>query len=254
MIIPLENINQRRNGRAIARLDVKNNRLVKTIQLEGLRSVGDPLDYARKYYENGIDELMIFDVVASLYRRPSVLESVRSIVENVFIPVTVGGGLASLSDVESAFMSGADKIAVNTAAVLYPSFIDTLVRRFGSQAIVGSISAKSTSDREWEVLTHGARNKTGLSVIEWADELSKRGVGEILVTSVDREGTRKGFDLRLLEKICRVIGDVPLIIGGGCGSVRDIKEAVDAGADAISVAGVLHYNLISVREARAAVR
>lgn len=237
------------NTRLIARLDVKGANLIKGIHLEGLRVIGPPNDFAAKYYEQGIDELIYMDCVASLYGRNSLGHLIQQTAENVFIPMTVGGGVRSVDGVTHLLRCGADKVAVNTAAVNQPSLITEIARRFGSQCMVLSIEAKRVGHERWEVFTDNGRESTGLDVVEWAAKGASLGAGEILLTSVDQEGTRKGFDLPLVQAISQIV-EIPVIASGGMGKAADIVTAVSAGADAVAMADILHYNraaLIDIR-------
>ena len=227
-------------ARLIARLDVKAPNLVKGIRLEGLRVMGDPHAFARRYYADGVDEILYIDIVASLYRRNNLLELVRRTAEDVFVPMTVGGGLRSLEDVKNALRSGADKVAINTAAIRNPDLVRAVAEAFGSQCMVVSIETKRTGPDRWEAYTDNGREQTGVDALEWAERAVELGAGEILLTSVDREGTEKGFDLQFLERIARAV-TVPVIASGGAGSPEHIREAFAAGADAAAVASILHY-------------
>jgi cyclase len=239
--------------RLIARLDVKGPNLIKGVHLEGLRVVGDPNVFARRYYDAGVDELIYMDVVASLYGRNNLSEIVRRTAEDVFVPLTVGGGVRSVADVELLLRSGADKVAVNTAAVARPELIAEIAGRFGSQCIVLSIEAKQDGPR-WEAYTDNGREHTGLDAVEWARRGTELGAGELLVTSVDREGTRRGFDVELVRAISTSV-DVPVIASGGMGSPGHLLDVVEEGAaDAVAVADVLHYERISLDEMRAALQ
>jgi len=239
------------NVRLIGRLDIKGSSLIKGVHLEGLRVVGKPADYALKYYEEGIDELIYMDSVASLYGRNHLGDLIKNTVKNIFIPITVGGGIRSLDDAKNIFRAGADKIAVNTQAVLRPSFLHELSDTFGSQSIMLSIEAKKQDDGKWYAYTHNGREDTGLDVLDWAQEAVSLGVGEILLTSVDREGTRKGFELELIQQVAELI-EVPLIASGGMGQVSHMLEAVNASADAIAMADILHWGRCSVGDIRLA--
>lgn len=244
--------------RLIARLDIKAPNLIKGIRLEGLRVVGDPNAHAVKYYEQGVDELIYMDIVASLYGRNSLSDLVRATAQDVFIPVTVGGGVRSLNDVEALLRSGADKIAVNTAAHADPQLITDIANRFGSQCMVISIEAKRARGGplagRWEAYTDNGREHTGRDAVAWATDAVSRGAGEVLVTSVDQEGTRKGCDVAL----CREISDAvtaPVILSGGVGSAAHVAAAVlDGRADAVAVADVLHYDRVPLDAMRAALR
>ena len=239
-----------RNTRIIARLDIKGPNLIKGIHLEGLRVVGNPNDYAQKYYQNGIDELIYMDCVASLYGRNHLGEIIESAAENIFVPMTVGGGIRSVEDATEILRSGADKVAVNTAAVADPQLISQIAKRFGSQCMVLSIEAKNIAPGKWEVFTDNGRERTGLDVIEWAQKGAELGAGEILLTSVDFEGTRKGLDIALIEAVTNAV-NIPVIASGGMGKPEDLITAVlDGGADAVAMADVLHYDRVDLSELR----
>ena len=239
-----------RNVRLIARLDIKGPNLIKGIHLEGLRIIGPPNEYALKYYEQGADELIYMDAVASLYGRNHLGDIILSATKDIFIPLTVGGGIRSVNDAREILRAGADKVAINTAAVANPRIISDIAREFGSQSTVVSIEAKKIGVDRWEVYTHNGREKTGLDVTEWAKKCASNGAGEILLTSVDREGTRQGFDIDLVKAVSQDI-DVPIIASGGMGAPNDIIEVVRVGgADAIAAADILHYKRASFAEIR----
>ncbi|KAE9653859.1 imidazole glycerol phosphate synthase subunit HisF [Pseudomonas sp. PB105] len=237
------------NTRLIARLDVKGANLIKGIHLEGLRVIGSPNEHALRYYEQGIDELIYMDCVASLYGRNSLSELIKQAAENVFIPLTVGGGVRSTDDVAHLLRCGADKVAVNTAAVSNPQLITEIARRFGSQCMVLSIEAKSVSPERWEVFTDNGRESTGIDVVDWAKKAAALGAGEILLTSVDREGTRKGFDLALVQAVTDSV-NIPVIASGGMGKAQDAVEVVRVGADAVAMADILHHKRASLADIR----
>lgn len=240
-----------RNVRLIARLDIKGPNLIKGIHLEGLRVIGSPAEHALRYYEQGIDELLYMDCVASLYGRNHLGDIVRSAAENIFVPMTVGGGIRSVDDATQILRAGADKVAVNTAAVANPQLITDIARRFGSQCMVLSIEAKQVGPQRWEVYTDNGRERTGLDVIDWVKRGVSMGAGEVLLTSVDREGTRKGFDLDLIHAASAEVS-VPIIASGGMGSPEDLVAAArDGGADAVAMADILHYKRAGVGEIRA---
>ena len=240
-----------RNVRLIARLDIKGPNLIKGIHLEGLRVVGDPQQFARRYYEQGADELIYMDTVASLYGRNSLGDIVRRSARDVFVPMTVGGGLRSIDDVKEILRAGADKVAINTAAVHRPELISEVARRFGSQCMVLGIEAKRMSPGKWEAYTDNGREHTGLDVVEWCQRGYELGAGEILLTSVDQEGTRKGFDSALVEAVSRAV-PIPVIASGGMGSVEHMREVVNHGADAVAMADVLHYDRMTLPDIRTA--
>jgi cyclase len=240
------------NVRLIARLDIKGPNLIKGIHLEGLRVIGDPGAYARAYYEAGADELLYMDTVASLYGRNNLTDIVRHAAQDVFIPMTVGGGVRSVEDARTLLRAGADKVAVNTAAVRRPDLIGEIADSFGSQCVVLSIEAKLTANGSWEAYTDNGREHTGLDAVEWARRGVALGAGEILVTSVDREGTGKGFDVELVRAVSGAVG-VPVIASGGMGGAQHLIEVVrDGGADAVAVAKVLHSNALTLPQMRAA--
>ena len=235
--------------RIIARLDIKNSNLIKSINFEGLKVLGNPNTFAKKYYEEGADELIFMDLVASLYNRNSLHDIIKKASENIFIPFTVGGGIRTIDDALKIFDSGADKIAVNTAAIKNPNLINNLAKRFGSQAIVVSIEAKKQNDM-WEAYIESGREHTGINVVNWVKKASDLGAGEILITSVDREGTNKGFDTELLKLITNKT-NLPVIASGGFGKLNDIKEAIiDSKVDAIAIADAIHYNKFNIKDIR----
>lgn len=238
--------------RLIARLDIKGPNLIKGVQLEGVRVVGDPQEHARRYYEDGADELLYMDVVASLYGRNSLIDLVSRTARDVFIPITVGGGIRSVEDARALLRSGADKIAINTAAVERPELICEIAQQFGSQAVVLSIEAKHAGLGRWEAYTHGGREHTGLDVVEWAQRAQRLGAGEILLTSVDQEGTRKGFDVALTRTVSDAV-TVPVIASGGMGTIEHLVPVIrDGRADAVAMADILHYRRAPLPEIRAA--
>jgi cyclase len=236
--------------RVIARLDIKAPNLVKGIHLEGLRVMGDPAEHALRYYEQGADELIYIDIVASLYERNNLSELVDRTASELFVPLTVGGGVRSLADMSMLLRAGADKVAINTAAVRRPALISEAARSFGSQCVVASIEAKRRKPGGWEAYTDNGREKTGLDVIEWAQRLVELGAGELLLTSVDAEGTRKGFDLELVATLGPKLG-VPVIACGGAGTIDHVGQAVRAGADAVAVASLLHYGTETIGSLKA---
>lgn len=238
------------NLRLIPRLDIKGPNLIKGIQLEGLRVIGDPQEYAVRYADAGADELLYVDIVASLYGRNNLSDIIRRAADRVFVPITVAGGIRSIEDARHILRSGADKVAINTAAVLRPELIREVSRRFGSQAMVLSIEAKEQAPGKWEAYTDNGRERTGLDVVEWAVRGVELGAGEVLVTSVDREGTRKGFDIDLIRQISEAVS-VPVIASGGMGKVEHMVDAAKLGkADAIAMADVLHYNRMTIDDIR----
>lgn len=238
------------NTRLIARLDIKGPNLIKGIHLEGLRVIGSPQEHALRYYQQGADELIYMDSVASLYGRNNLSEIVQSAARDLFVPMTVGGGIRSVEDARHLLRCGADKIAVNTAAIANPGLVTEIARRFGSQCMVLSIEAKEIGKERWEVFTDNGRERTGLDVVEWARRGVALGAGEILLTSVDREGTRRGFDVDLIAAVTQSV-NVPVIASGGMGKPEDLLPAVTQGhADAIAMADILHHKRATLNDIR----
>jgi len=234
-----------RSLRIIPRLDVKGDRLVKGVHLEGIRPIGKPEDFARAYYEQGADELLYMDVVASLYGRNSMLDIVERTARDVFVPITVGGGIRSLDDIRAALRAGADKVAINTWAVQHPDFINEAAQTFGSSTIVVSIESKRRG-AAWEVYTDSGRERTGRDAVGWAREAAARGAGELLVTSIDRDGTQRGYDVGLISAIAPLV-NVPVVACGGAGSAVHVAEVVQRGkADAVCVGAALHYGKATI--------
>jgi cyclase len=232
--------------RLIARLDVKGPNLVKGIHFEGLRIMGDPHEHAVRYAHEGADELLYVDIVASLYGRNNLLDVVERTARDIFIPITVGGGIRSVDDIRAALRAGADKVAINTAAVKDPTFISEAARVFGSQCIVINVEAQRRREGSWEAYTDNGRERTGVDAVEWAVRAADLGAGELLVTAVDHEGTRKGYDLELTRKIATAVS-IPVIACGGGGSLDHVTAVVRSGkADAVAVASLLHYGIESI--------
>lgn len=236
--------------RLIARLDIKGPNVVKGVQMEGLRVVGKPEDLGRKYANEGADELLYIDTVATLYGRNQLESLLEKTCEEVFIPITVGGGIKSMVDIKRLFSAGADKVCINTAGIKSPNFIKDAASYYGSQAVVVSIEAKKTPTG-WEAYTDNGREKTGKDAIRWAHEAVELGAGEILLTSVDKDGTRKGFDTALIKALGTL--PVPVTVSGGMGSTEHALEALKAGADALAIGTLLHQGKISFQELRASV-
>jgi imidazole glycerol-phosphate synthase subunit HisF len=236
--------------RLIARLDIKGPNLIKGIHLEGLRVIGDPQEFAQRYYEDGIDEIFYMDTVASLYGRNSLTDIVSRTAENVFVPITVGGGIRSIDDVHKLLRHGADKVTINTAAIKRPELIGEVAAHFGSQCMILGIEAKQQGDGKWVCFTDNGREATNLDVIQWAKEGVERGAGEIVLTSVDREGTCEGYDVDLIHTVSDAVS-VPVIASGGMGNIEHLVEIVDHGSvTACAMAHVLHYGELSVSEIR----
>lgn len=229
--------------RIIARLDIKGPNLVKGIHLEGLRVLGKPERFARRYYEDGADELLYMDVVASLYQRNSLLPIIERTAQEILIPLTVGGGLRTIEDIRAVLLAGADKVALNTAAIGRPEFIREAAKRFGSSTIVVSIEAIRKADGSYEAYTDNGRQRTGIDAVVWAQQVAELGAGELMVTSIDREGTGRGFDLELTRAIGERVS-IPVIASGGAGRVQHVAEVITEGkADAVCLASLLHYHV-----------
>jgi cyclase len=236
--------------RIIPCLDVKDGRVVKGVRFAGLRDAGDPVEIARLYDAAGADELCFLDISASQEGRGILLDVVRSTAECCFMPLTVGGGISTTDDIRGLLLAGADKISINTAAVRRPEFISEAARRFGSQCIVVAIDAKSVGPDQWHIFTHGGRQETGLDAVEFARKAAALGAGEILLTSMDRDGTKSGFDLALTRTVADAV-PVPVIASGGVGSLDHLSAGIKEGhADAVLAASIFHYGDFSIREAK----
>ena len=240
----------KKNLRLISRIDVKNNFVIKGIQLEGLRKVGDPLLTAKKYYEEGIDEILFMDAVASLYERNNLFKIIENASKHIFVPLTIGGGIRTLDDIEHSLDSGADKIAINTQAIKNPDFITKASRVYGSQAIIGSIEAKKRGN-SWEAYIDSGREETGIDAINWAKKLELLGAGELLITSIDRDGTKKGYDIELIQLISNSVS-IPVISSGGAGCPEDIISlSSETDTSGVAVGSILHYDDYSIRQIKA---
>lgn len=241
--------------RIIARLDIKSQKLIKGIHLEGLRVIGDPGDFAGKYYQDSIDELIYMDCVASLYGRNHLSSIIQQTANNIFVPMTVGGGIRSVEDAKELFRAGADKVAINTAAVKRPELITEISEKFGRQAVVLSIEAKrDTSKGIWTAYTENGREPTGLNIVDWALKAVELGAGEILLTSIDKEGTRKGFDVEMVKAITDVIS-VPVIASGGMGTIAHFIELMKtASPEGVAIADGLHYSRFKISDIKSAAR
>lgn len=235
--------------RIIPCLDVTDGRVVKGINFVELRDAGDPVEIARRYDEQGADELTFLDITASSDNRGLIFHIIEEVAAQVFIPLTVGGGVREVGDVRNLLNAGADKVSINTAAVIHPQLVADAAGRFGSQCIVVAIDAKRAGDH-WEVYTHGGRKPTGLDAVEWARHMTTLGAGEILLTSMDRDGTKSGFDLELTRAISDAVS-VPVIASGGVGNLDHLVDGVKlGGADAVLAASIFHYGEFSVRQAK----
>jgi imidazole glycerol-phosphate synthase subunit HisF len=237
--------------RIIPRLDIKGPNLVKGIHLEGLRVLGKPADFAKYYYEQGADELMFMDVVASLYERNSLHDIISETAKKIFIPITVGGGLRTISDIKEVLRVGADKVCLNTAAIKNPQLIKDASRMFGSSTILVAIEAIKESDGKYLAYTDNGREHTGVDVFEWAQKIDELGAGEIVITSVDREGTGQGFDAELISKISSLVS-IPVIAHGGAGKQQQVVDILKEGySDAVMISSLFHYHYIKENESQA---
>lgn len=242
--------------RIIPCLDVDNGRVVKGVNFLSLRDAGDPVEVAKRYNDEGADEITFLDITASSDNRDTILHVIERVASQVFIPLTVGGGVRAVADVRRLLNAGADKASINTAAVINPDLVNEASSFFGSQAIVVAIDAKAVNadNSRWEVFTHGGRKETGLDAVEWARNMQARGAGEILLTSMDRDGTKIGFNLPLTRAISEAV-DIPVIASGGVGNVQHLVEGVKQGkADAVLAASIFHFGEVSIREAKLAMQ
>jgi cyclase len=240
--------------RIIPCLDVDNGRVVKGVQFVDIRDAGDPVEIARRYDREGADEITFLDITASSDERETMVHVVEEVASEVFIPLTVGGGIRELEDIRRMLNAGADKVAINTAAVFRPEFVREATERFGSQCIVVAIDAKQVSEEgepeRWEIFTHGGRKPTGIDAVEWARKMVEYGAGELLLTSMDRDGTKIGFDLKLTRAICDAVS-VPVIASGGVGKLDHLAEGVTEGhADAVLAASIFHFGEHTIHEAK----
>ena len=236
--------------RIIPCLDVTAGRVVKGVNFVELRDAGDPVEIARRYDEQGADELTFLDITASSDERDLILHIIEAVASQVFIPLTVGGGVRVVEDVRRLLNAGADKVSINTSAVTNPQLVQDAADKYGSQCIVVAIDAKRAADNRWEVYTHGGRKNTGLDAVEWARKMQMLGAGEILLTSMDRDGTRSGFDLALTRAVSDAIS-IPVIASGGVGGLQDLADGVKTGhADAVLAASIFHYGQHTVQEAK----
>jgi cyclase len=236
--------------RIIPCLDVKNGRVVKGINFVNLRDAGDPVEQAQIYDREGADELVFLDITASFEQRSPMIEVIKKTAEQVFIPLTVGGGISGLKDIALLLRCGADKISINTAAVQNPALVKNAAREFGSQCIVVAIDAKKRSTSKWEVYIKGGRVPTGLDAIEWAKRVWELGAGEILLTSMDKDGTQSGYDLQLTRHVAEAV-QIPVIASGGAGNMKHLYEAFKQGkADAVLAASIFHYGTYSIKQVK----
>ncbi|MDY7577753.1 imidazole glycerol phosphate synthase subunit HisF [Herbaspirillum sp. RTI4] len=236
--------------RIIPCLDVTSGRVVKGVNFLELRDAGDPVEIARRYDEQGADEITFLDITASSDGRDLILDIIEAVASQVFIPLTVGGGVRTVEDVRRLLNAGADKVGINTSAVTNPQLVADAASKYGSQCIVVAIDAKRSSDGRWQVFTHGGRNATGLDAVEWAQKMALLGAGEILLTSMDRDGTRSGFDLALTRAVSDAV-EIPVIASGGVGGLQDLADGIKLGhADAVLAASIFHFGQHTVGEAK----
>ena len=236
--------------RIIPCLDVNNGRVVKGINFVDLKDAGDPVEQASYYYKNGADEICFLDITASHEKRDIILETVKETAKRSFVPLTVGGGIKNLKDINKLLNAGADKVSINTAAVKDKNFINEAVKEFGSQCIVVAVDTKKVSENVWEIFTHGGRVETGINALSFVKEIENLGAGEILLTSMDRDGTKKGYDLEILEKVCNKV-NIPVIASGGAGNLEHLYQALTKGkASAVLAASIFHYGVYSIKEAK----
>ncbi|MDH6216352.1 imidazole glycerol phosphate synthase subunit HisF [Streptomyces pseudovenezuelae] len=239
--------------RVIPCLDVDNGRVVKGVNFQNLRDAGDPVEMAKVYDAEGADELTFLDITASSGNRETTYDVVRRTAEQVFIPLTVGGGVRTAEDVDKLLRAGADKVGVNTAAIARPELIKEIAERFGSQVLVLSVDARRTESGSFEVTTHGGREGTGIDAVEWAHRAAELGAGEILLNSMDADGTKDGYDIEMIEAVRKHV-TVPLIASGGAGRLTDFPPAIGAGADAVLAASVFHFGDLRIGEVKRALR
>ena len=233
--------------RIIPCLDVNNGRVVKGVNFVGLKDAGDPVEIAKRYNDEGADELTFLDISASVENRGTIVDIVKNVAKEVFIPLTVGGGIRNLDDIYALLNVGCDKISINSSAVKTPNLIDDGAKRFGSQCIVVAIDVKKVSDGSYHVFVKGGREDTGLDAISWAKEVESRGAGEILLTSMDTDGVKSGFDLEITKAISKIV-NIPVIASGGAGNMSHFKDAFEAGADAALAASIFHFKEVDIMD------
>ena len=242
--------------RIIPCLDVDKGRVVKGVNFLNIRDAGDPVEIAKRYDTEGADEITMLDITASHETRDTTYKTVESIASQVFIPLTVGGGVRKIEDIKKLLRSGADKVSINTSAVENPGFVQEAAHKFGSQCIVVAVDAKAKTDKDntWEVVTYGGRNRTGIDVLEWTEQVAEYGAGEILLTSMDRDGTKEGFDNNLVSKVSSGIS-IPVIASGGVGNLDHLIDGVKiGGAEAVLAASIFHFSEFSIKEAKEAMK
>lgn len=240
--------------RLIPCLDVKDGRVVKGVKFVDLRDAGDPVAIAKLYSEAGADEITFLDITASHENRDTMISVVEKTASEVFVPLTVGGGVRTLDDIRRLLLAGADKVAINTAAVKNPEFVEQAAERFGNQCIVVAIDARRREGGGWEVYTHGGRKPTGIDALEWAQQMERNGAGEIMLTSMDKDGTKSGYDLELTRRVAEAVG-IPVIASGGAGNLQHLFDGLtEGGAHAVLVASIFHYGEYTIDEAKSYLR
>lgn len=236
--------------RIIPCLDVDNGRVVKGVQFVDIKDAGDPVEVAKRYNEQGADEITFLDITATHHGRDTTYHTVERMAETVFVPLTVGGGVRKIDDIRNLLNAGADKVGINSAAITNPDFVGEAASRFGSQCIVVAIDAKKVGEGHWEIFTHGGRNATGIDAVAWAVRMANYGAGELLVTSMDADGTKNGYDLALMKKITDSV-NVPVIASGGVGNLQHLADGVlQGGVDAVLAASIFHFGEYTVGEAK----
>jgi imidazole glycerol-phosphate synthase subunit HisF len=241
------------NFRIIPRLEIKSGNLIKGMRMEGLRKLGNPIEKAIKYYEDGADEIIYSDIVASLYSRPYDLKTISEIARNIHIPFVVGGGIHSKDDVHKILEAGADRVCINTGAIADPNIIYDTTREFGSQCITIEIQAKSIYDEFWEPFVENGRNRTNLNLFDWVKSAQELGAGEIFFNSIDGDGMKNGLDCNVIKKIRKNI-NIPFVAGGGVGSIEHILDLIDLGCNGVSISNILHFNTLSIRDIKLNIR
>ncbi len=236
-------------NRIIPCLDVKDGRVVKGVNFENLIDAGDPVSQAKFYYEEGADELCFLDITASNENRSAIFDTVKKVAQVCFIPLTVGGGIRTMEDFQQLLLSGADKVSVNSAAIKNPDLISEAANKYGAQCVIVAIDAKKNAQGNYEIFTHGGRNSTGIDAIEWAKKVTELGAGEILLTSMDKDGTKSGYDLELIQKITSQIS-IPVIASGGVGNLQHLTDGIKAGANAALAASIFHFKEYSIHQAK----
>jgi len=237
-------------NRIIPCLDVRNGRVVKGINFIGLKDAGDPVEQAEYYDKCGADEICFLDITASHENRNTIIDVVNKTAEKCFVPLTVGGGIKSIKNIRDLLLAGADKVSINTAAVNDINFVKEASKKFGTQCIVVAVDTKKVSDDKWEIFTHGGRNKTGIDAIEFAQQAEENGAGEILLTSMDRDGTKSGYDMDLLKKVTKKV-NIPVIASGGAGNLEHLYEGIkNGGASAVLAASIFHYGEFTIQQAK----